>query len=97
MYVHSDCSVLFCNVLILEWSWNGPGVVLFWSWKFSGNAPGMVLEWAWNECMVLYCYVLFCMYYSGPGMVLEWPWNGPVMVLEWSWNGPGIVLECTVL
>ena len=55
--------------LEMEWSWNGPGMVLEWS--------GMVVEWSWNgpgmvlECIVLYCSVLF------------WSWNGPGMVLEW--------------
>ena len=79
------CSVLFCTVLVLEWSWNGPGMILEWSWngtvlvlERSGNAPGMVLELSWNGpemcCSVLFCIVL----------VLEWSRNCPGLVLFWS-------------
>ena len=87
MYI-SDCSVLFCNVLILEWSWNGPGVVLFWSW----NGLGMLQEWSWNGpgMNVWFCTVLCCSVCTI--LVLEWSWNGPGMVLELSWN----VLFCNV-
>ena len=26
-----ECTVMYCSVLF--WSWNGPGMVLEWSWK----------------------------------------------------------------
>ena len=71
---------------MLEWCWNGVGVVLEWlevAWNGVGGG-WRVLEWCCLECVLVWCWSLL----MGVGVA----WNGVGVVLEWlgvAWNSVG--------
>ena len=57
-----DWVLVSCQLVSVDWSWDGCGVVMGWLW----GGPGMDVGWSWDGCGVVLGWL-----WGGPGMVVD--------------------------